>query len=203
MNQRKNIAIMGSTGSVGKSALDVVRSLNQSKSDASPMEFNVVGLSGHSNLDLLCQQAQEFNADSIVAADDQLAAEFDFSNLASVDVRRGHDSLVELASREDVDIVLAAIVGSAGLPSTWAAIEKGKTIALANKETLVVAGAQVMKLAGQTGSKILPVDSEHSAVFQALKAKGESVSPLECPACLLYTSPSPRDGLLSRMPSSA
>ena len=94
----------------------------------------------------------------------------EFADSTSVDVRIGADHLVDLATHSDVDIVVAAIVGSAGLESTLAAAQAGKTIALANKETLVVAGSHVKQLAAESGSKILPVDSEHSAIFQAMQS---------------------------------
>ena len=164
MTHSKNIAILGSTGSIGKSALEVVRSLSQ---------LNIVGLSGHSRLDILVEQAREFGPDHVVAADSEIAKNFLFPDLPHSHVSTGPEALEKLAADPQVDIVLAAIVGIAGLPSTWAAIKSGKRVALANKETLVVAGELMTRMAETTGAKILPVDSEHSAVFQCL-AGGKS-----------------------------
>ena len=164
MAHSKNIAILGSTGSIGQSALEVARMLNQ---------LNVVGLSGRLRLDILANQALEFAPAYVVAADPEVAANFDFPLLPDTQVSVGAESLVRLASDPDVDIVLAAIVGIAGLESTLAAVENGKRVALANKETLVVAGQAVMDLAKKTGAEVIPVDSEHSAVFQAIKAGHE------------------------------
>lgn len=161
MNRPKNIAILGSTGSIGRSALDVVRHTEG---------LRVVGLSGHSQLELLAEQAREFRPQYVVATDPAMAASLDLSDLKDTEVLAGADSLERLAADPEVDVVLAAIVGSAGLASTWAAINSGKTVALANKETLVVAGELMMKLAASTGATVLPVDSEHSAVFQCLAA---------------------------------
>ncbi len=160
MNRTKNIAILGSTGSIGRSALDVVRNTEG---------LRVVGLSGHKQLDLLAEQAREFQPRYLVATDPANASSLDLSGFDS-ELLVGPESLEQLASAPDVDIVLAAIVGSAGLASTWAAIKSGKTVALANKETLVVAGELMTQLAATTGATILPVDSEHSAVFQCLAA---------------------------------
>jgi 1-deoxy-D-xylulose-5-phosphate reductoisomerase len=161
MNRPKNIAILGSTGSIGRSALDVVRHTEG---------LRVVGLSGHSQLELLAEQAREFRPRYVVATDPVNAASLDLSDLKDTELLEGADSLERLAADPEVDVVLAAIVGSAGLASTWAAINSGKTVALANKETLVVAGELMMKLAASTGATVLPVDSEHSAVFQCLAA---------------------------------
>lgn len=161
MNRPKNIAILGSTGSIGRSALEVVRHTEG---------LRVIGLSGHSQLDLLAEQAREFQPRFVVAADPENAAKLDLADLRDTELLSGADSLERLAAEPEVDVVLAAIVGSAGLASTWAAINSGKTVALANKETLVVAGELMTKLAAATGATILPVDSEHSAVFQCLAA---------------------------------
>ena len=160
----KNIAILGSTGSIGQSALEVVRSVPG---------LNVVAISGCQNLELLVKQAKEFSPQYLVAADTDAAAGFDFSGLPETEVLYGSSELDRIASLPEVDIVLAAIVGIAGLPSTWAAVENGKTVALANKETLVVAGHLITEMAEHSGARILPVDSEHSAIFQALKSGRE------------------------------
>ena len=155
----KKIAILGSTGSIGCSTLDVVRDING---------FEVFGISGHSNVGRLAEQTTEFQPEMVVVSDPGSGREF--ADSTSVDVRIGADHLVDLATHSGVDIVVAAIVGSAGLESTLAAAQAGKTIALANKETLVVAGSHVKQLAAESGSKILPVDSEHSAIFQAMQS---------------------------------
>jgi 1-deoxy-D-xylulose-5-phosphate reductoisomerase len=122
-------------------------------------------------LDLLYQQAQKFSPKYLAITDPQQAALFDASQLApGTKIFSGADALAQLASQTEVDVVIAAVVGSAGLTGAWAAIESGKTLALANKETLVMAGPLVMALARERGVEILPVDSEHSAVHQALQA---------------------------------
>ena len=156
-----NIAILGSTGSIGCSTLDVVRACGD--------RLNVVGLTGHSNLELLARQATEFAPAVVVVSDDQRRSQFQLPSDAATAVLAGQDGIVDLVTRDDVDVVVSAIVGSAGLRGTWAAIDAGKTIALANKETLVMAGPQVMQLAGDRGVSVLPVDSEHSAIFQAMQ----------------------------------
>ncbi len=161
MTRSKNIAILGSTGSIGQSALEVVRAMPN---------LNVVAISGHQNLEKLVEQANEFEPDFLVASDESIASDFTFPRFSQTEVLTGPESLDRVASLPEVDIVLAAIVGVAGLASTWAAIENGKTVALANKETLVVAGHLMTELAAQSGATILPVDSEHSAVFQCMKA---------------------------------
>lgn len=159
----RNIAILGSTGSIGQSTLDVVA--------ASDERLRVVGLTANSRLARLCDQASRFRPHWIVASNPDHASAFDWSaKPANAELLLGSAGIASLVSRPEVDIVVAAIVGSAGLTGTWAALEAGKTVALANKETLVMAGPQVMQLARERGAKILPVDSEHSAVFQALEA---------------------------------
>ena len=157
----KNIVILGSTGSIGCSTLDVVR--------ACADRFRVIGITGHSNLELLKQQTIEFSPEVIVVSDEHQLKNFQLPATCSSTVLAGHDGIVELVTRDDVDVVVSAIVGSAGLRGTWAAIEAGKVIALANKETLVTAGPLVMQLASDRGVSILPVDSEHSAIFQAMQ----------------------------------
>ncbi len=160
MTRKKNITILGSTGSIGQSALEVVRHIEG---------LNVIAISGRSNLSKLVEQALEFKPRYLVAADELTAENFEFPDLGETEVLVGEAQLDYIASLEEVDIVLAAIVGVAGLPSAWAAVEAGKTVALANKEALVVAGHLITDSAKRSGATILPVDSEHSAVFQALK----------------------------------
>jgi 1-deoxy-D-xylulose-5-phosphate reductoisomerase len=159
----RNVAILGSTGSIGGSTLDVIR--------ASRGRLCAIALTAHQRLNQLVQQAQEHQPRWIVATDRQRGTTHDWSGLpAGVQVSVGSDQLCEVVRRSEVDVVVVAIVGSAGLAGTWAAVEAGKVVALANKETLVVAGPLVMDLAKRSGSTILPVDSEHSAVFQCLHA---------------------------------
>ena len=157
----RRIAILGSTGSIGCSALEVAA--------AFPDRVRVVGLTAHSRLAELCEQSRHFAPRWLVATDEFAADRFDWSPLsAETEVWRGHEGIEQLVRQDDVELVIAAIVGSAGLRGTWAALEAGKVVALANKETLVMAGPQVMHLAAERGGRLLPVDSEHCAVFQAL-----------------------------------
>ena len=156
----RNIAVLGATGSIGQSTIEVV--------EASEGRLNVVGISGHSQTDKLCLAAQRVQPDMVVVTDP--ASNIDTEMLPSgCQLLSGEEQVISLVQHEQVDIVVAAIVGFAGLRGTWAALEKGKTVALANKETLVVGGPLVMKLANDNAAKIIPVDSEHSAVFQALQ----------------------------------
>lgn len=157
------VAILGSTGSIGQSTLEVVR--------ASGGQLRAVLLSGHSNTELLLQQACEFRPKWLIVTDSRAAQSQDWSALPpGIELVVGEARLSEVVTEPGIDIVVTAIVGSAGLRGTWAALESGKKIALANKETLVVAGPLVMELARRNNTPILPVDSEHSAVFQALQA---------------------------------
>ncbi|MDT8886551.1 1-deoxy-D-xylulose-5-phosphate reductoisomerase [Aquirufa regiilacus] len=166
----KRIAILGSTGSIGTQALDVV----MQHSDA----FSVSVLTAQSNADLLVEQALQFNPSHVVIGD-ELKYAFVKKALSgtSIQVLAGADALQEVVCLDNVDIVLTALVGYAGLLPTVKAIKAGKPIALANKETLVVAGSLIMPLAREMGVPILPVDSEHSAIFQCLM--GESHNPIE------------------------
>lgn len=158
---KKNIAILGSTGSIGKQALDIVR--------ANLDKLQVEVLSAENNADLLIQQAIEFSPNAVVIGNEE---KYQFVKDAlfkhDIKVYAGADALVQVVQMESIHMVLAAIVGFAGLRSTLAAIEAGKQIALANKETLVVAGALVTEAAKAKGVNIYPVDSEHSAIFQCL-----------------------------------
>jgi 1-deoxy-D-xylulose-5-phosphate reductoisomerase len=161
----RQIAVLGSTGSIGTSALDVIRS--------SDGRLEAVALSAHSRFRKLLSQAIEFRPRWVIATDKKAAADFDWSKLPQgTELLVGSEALLEVVAEQEVDMVLAAIVGRAGLESTWAALESKKTVALANKETLVLAGPLVTQLASQQKTLLLPVDSEHSAVFQALQAGG-------------------------------
>lgn len=158
---RKEIAILGSTGSIGTQALDVIR--------AFPNRFRATVLTAHSRYEVLIQQALEFKPHAVLILKEQWY-ETVRQALAphGIAVYAGKDALEEIVQIKEIDIVLNAIVGSAGLRPTVKAIEKGKDIALANKETLVVAGELVMELARAHQVRVLPVDSEHSAIFQCL-----------------------------------
>ena len=160
---QRTIAILGSTGSIGRSTLEVVRH--------SQGKFRVAALTAHRNFELLSQQAGEFRPQFVVATSGAEAERFNWSGLpVGTRLLRSSEGVAQVVSLREVDVVVAAVVGSAGLQGTWAALEAGKTVALANKETLVMAGPLVMRLAAERKAKILPVDSEHSAVFQALGA---------------------------------
>ena len=157
----KRIAILGSTGSIGTQALDVIR--------WHPDDYVAEVLCAGSNAELLIKQALEFKPNAVVIADEtKYAAVSDALAGEPVKVFAGQAALVETMEMESIDMVLAAIVGFAGLRPTLHAIEAGKTIALANKETLVVAGEIICDLAVKYHAPILPVDSEHSAIFQSL-----------------------------------
>ena len=170
MSDKKNIAILGSTGSIGTQTLDVIR--------ANPEAFSVEVLTGNGNADLLIRQAIEFNPNTVVIADES-KYKYVKEALASHDIKvfSGNKAIAEVVQMDSIDIVLAAIVGYAGLESTLSAIKAGKQIALANKETLVVAGDLVTALAKEKGVNLYPVDSEHSAIFQCLA--GEFHNPIE------------------------
>jgi 1-deoxy-D-xylulose-5-phosphate reductoisomerase len=159
--QRKKIAILGSTGSIGCQALEVVRMHNES--------FEIDSLTAQNNADLLIAQAIEFQPNAVVIGNKDLYPKVKQALQAHpIKVFAGRDAICEITSCGNTDLVLAAMVGVAGLEPTLAAIEAGKPIALANKETLVVGGHLITKLALQKGVNIYPVDSEHSAIFQCL-----------------------------------
>ncbi len=159
----QNVALLGSTGSIGRSALEVIA--------ASRDRLSAYALTGHTKLDRLAQQAQQHGPRFVVTTDPDAANSWDRSGLPTgTEVLSGEEGIARIVSDEQVDIVLAAIVGAAGLQGTWAALEAGKTVALANKETLVMAGPLVMELARERNARMLPVDSEHSAVFQAMQS---------------------------------
>ncbi len=166
----KRLAILGSTGSIGTQALDVVA--------AHPDLFEVEILSAHSNAALLIEQANKFKPNAVVVTD-EMKYESVKNALSSLPIKvfKGSESLTEVVQWDTVDIVLGAIVGFAGLHSILAAIDAGKRIALANKETLVVAGDIVMQRAIDKKAHIIPVDSEHSAIFQCLV--GEDLNKIE------------------------
>jgi 1-deoxy-D-xylulose-5-phosphate reductoisomerase len=158
----KRIAILGSTGSIGVSSLQVIEHLGDG--------YSAVGLTAHRHADKLLEQARRFRP-AAVAVSDEAAADTLRAPLNDLDIRlyRGPSGLVDLVRRDDVDVVLAAVVGAAGLPAALEAVRAGKRLALANKESLVVAGSLLIPEARRRGVEILPVDSEHSAVFQAMR----------------------------------
>ena len=166
----KQIAILGSTGSIGTQTLDVVRQY--------PNEFSVYALSAHRSVDLLIQQALEFNPAVVCIADERYYTRLrDALSDLPIKVMAGMDAIAQMVTMPDIDVVVAAMVGYAGLRPTMEAIRAKKTIALANKETLVVAGEIICRLAQHYKVPILPVDSEHSAIFQSLV--GESRDSIE------------------------
>jgi 1-deoxy-D-xylulose-5-phosphate reductoisomerase len=156
----RSVSIFGATGSVGLSTLDLIR---QHRS-----QYRVVALTANGNAAAIAQLAREFDAELAVVADETAYAELkDALAGKSIEAAAGADALVE-AARRNADWTMASIVGCAGLPSTMAAIEAGKTVALANKEALVSAGALMMAAVHRSGTTLLPVDSEHNAIFQCL-----------------------------------
>ena len=157
------LTILGSTGSIGESTLDVV--------SRHPEKFRVFALAGHKQVEKLAAQCQTFRPDYAVVADAEHAARLDAllkRDGTATQVLYGAQALVDVASADEVSGVMCAIVGAAGLPSALAAAQKGKTIYLANKETLVVSGALFMETARANGAAVLPIDSEHNAIFQVL-----------------------------------
>ena len=170
MTIKKNLAILGSTGSIGRQALEVIK--------ANPAHFEVGVLTGNGNTDLLIKQALEHKPNVVVVGDESKYKEVaEALNAYEIKVYAGADAICQVVEMESIDLVMAAIVGYAGLQSTLSAIKAGKQIALANKETLVVAGDLVTSLAKENGVNIYPIDSEHSAIFQCLA--GEFHNPIE------------------------
>ena len=157
------LTILGSTGSIGESTLDVV--------SRHPEKFRVFALAGHKQVEKLAAQCRTFRPEYAVVADAEHAARLEAllkRDGAATQVLHGAQALVDVASADEVSGVMCAIVGAAGLPSALAAAQKGKTIYLANKETLVVSGALFMETARANGAAVLPIDSEHNAIFQVL-----------------------------------
>ena len=170
MSKKKQIAILGSTGSIGTQALEVVSQL--------PAFFEVVVLTAQNRAELLVEQAQTYLPQAVVIGNEaHYAFVRDALKHLNIQVLSGESALEEVVQMESIDMVLTALVGFAGLRPTLAAINAGKSIALANKETLVVAGELVMAHAREKGVEIIPVDSEHSALFQCLE--GETQNPIE------------------------
>jgi 1-deoxy-D-xylulose-5-phosphate reductoisomerase len=159
----KFISILGSTGSIGQQTLDVVAQ--------HPEQFQVVGLAAGSNWELLVEQMERFKPSIISVASKELAEKIKMTVTYPVQIHFGIDGLMAVAAHPKASFVVSAIVGSAGLAPTLKAIEEGKTIGLANKETLVTAGHIVMDKAREHNVKIIPIDSEHSAIFQCLQGE--------------------------------
>ena len=159
--ERQRVALLGSTGSIGVQTLDIVRENSN--------QFEITTLTAYKNWQMLAQQAIEFGVDSVVIADQSYYGELKEALAAyPIKVYAGDDAVAQVAAGDNVDIVVNALVGYAGLMPTVAAVKKSKKIALANKESLVVGGEVVMRLAEQYRAPILPIDSEHSAIFQCL-----------------------------------
>lgn len=167
-DMKKKIAVFGSTGSIGTQTLDVIRD--------HPKNFSVSVLTANQNATLLIEQAREFQPQQVVIADEsRLSVVREALKDLPISVHTGRDALCEVACYPETDIVLMALVGYSGLHPTYHAIKAGKTIALANKETMVVAGAIITHMAQLHGVKILPVDSEHSAIYQCLMGERSAV----------------------------
>lgn len=158
----KNIAILGSTGSIGTQALGIVR--------RNPNRFNITALAVHSNIDLLQEQISQFKPNIVAVYDKEKAAELERRGVG-VPVLAGAEGIDTIAAEEQTELVLAAIAGTRGLAPTLAAIEAGKNVALANKEALVSGGELVTRRVREKGVQLLPVDSEHSALFQCLQGE--------------------------------
>jgi 1-deoxy-D-xylulose-5-phosphate reductoisomerase len=176
----KKIAILGSTGSIGKNALRVI--------DALGPKYKIFALSAHSNIQLLAEQTKKYRPQFVAVTNTDFITEFNelTSNL-DIDIFAGPKGLIEIAELEEIDILLAAVVGSVGLPALLAAAKSGKKLAIANKEPLVIAGELLLKETKENGGSVLPVDSEHSAVFQAM----QSGSPEEINKIILTASGGP------------
>lgn len=158
---KRNIVILGSTGSIGRSTLEVLT--------AHPDRFNVRALAAYSNVELLVSQVREFHPEYVCVVDESKASLLaEQLSDQSVTVLAGEDELVRLASLSDVELIVNAVVGAAGLRASLAAVEKGKVLALANKESLVAGGPLFPPIMDKSGGTILPIDSEHSAIWQAL-----------------------------------
>lgn len=171
----KNIVLLGATGSIGTQTLQVVA---ESQKPGSHPHLNLLGLSAHRSCEALFEQARRFQPKWITITDPELAFSLDRTGLpSSTQLLFGQDGVEQMVTAPETDIVLAAMVGAAGLAGTVAALKVGKDVALANKESLVVGGPVVTRLAQENNCRLLPVDSEHSAIFQCLQAgKGSEVA---------------------------
>ena len=158
----RGVSVLGSTGSIGTGALEVIESLAS--------DYRVVGLAAGNRWRVLAEQAHRFRPGSVALASAEHRDELRAALNGDTELLEGPDAVERLATLPEADVVISAIVGAAGLPATIAAARAGKDIALANKESLVVAGAILMPVIKETGARLLPIDSEHSAVFQAMRA---------------------------------
>jgi 1-deoxy-D-xylulose-5-phosphate reductoisomerase len=159
----KNVTILGSSGSIGTASLRTIEELGP--------EYRVVGLAANSQWKTLVEQALKYRPSAVAISESKHYRDVaDALSAEPIDVYAGSDGLCDLVRRDDCRIVIAAIVGAAGLVSTLSAVEAGRQIGLANKEPVVMAGELMMEMAARTGAKIIPVDSEHSAVFQAMQS---------------------------------
>ena len=159
----RHIAILGSTGSIGRNALRVI--------DALGPQYAIVALSAHSNAESLAAQARRYKPEFVAVTNADYAEQLaELVSDLDVEILAGPDALIEIAQLQEVDIVLTAVVGAAGLPAVLAAARCGKQLAIANKEPFVIAGELLRKEAKENGGTILPVDSEHSAIFQAMQS---------------------------------
>jgi 1-deoxy-D-xylulose-5-phosphate reductoisomerase len=160
---KRRVVVLGSTGSIGTNCLEVIAALDS--------RLSAVGLSAHGSWEALAAQARTHRPRWVALTDAEAASRIDPSLLPkTTELLYGPEGIARMVSAPETDIVLTAIVGAAGLAGTWAALEAGKTVAVANKETLVMAGQLVMDLAARRNAKVLPVDSEHSAIFQAMQS---------------------------------
>lgn len=163
----KNISVLGSTGSIGRQTLDVAAH--------HPELFKIQALAAFNEVDVLCEQVHQFNPACVVVYDDSKYQELKERVPASVEVLTGQEGLCRAAAYEETDIVVVAVSGAVGILPTLAAAKAGKRIALANKETLVAAGDIVIPLCKEAGSELIPVDSEHSAIFQCLRDERQAL----------------------------
>jgi 1-deoxy-D-xylulose-5-phosphate reductoisomerase len=165
----QNLCILGSTGSIGKSTLDVVR--------LHPEKFNIVSLSAHSSVDDMFAQCLEFRPNQVIMGSEKhaeaLASKLKAAKITDIDVSSGTDELEKIAQDVTTDTVMAAIVGASGLLPTLAAVKAGKKVLLANKEALVTSGAIFIAAVKQSGAQLLPIDSEHNAIFQCLPLRAQ------------------------------
>ncbi len=159
----KQIAVLGSTGSIGTSCLDVI--------SAHPSRLNLFGMTAHRQWEQLAEQSNQFHPRFAVISDDSIRDEVNLDRFSEkTEVLFGEKGIEKLACFPEVEMVISGIVGAAGLRGTWAALEAGKSVGIANKETLVIAGPLIMDLAKKKQVNLIPVDSEHSAIFQALQS---------------------------------
>ncbi len=165
-SNKVNITLLGATGSIGKNTLEIISN--------HPDKFNLFACSVHNNIDELHSIINNFSPEFVVITNTDAGNKFKKSYSGNSKIIVGKEGLVEIASMNKVDTVVAAIVGFAGLESVIAALKSKKRVALANKETLVVAGHLITEIANNNNSKIIPVDSEHSAIFQCLQGEPEN-----------------------------